>query len=366
MEIRDLKLFCLALCAAAFASSCDDDDNTDPYRGSIDNLPQRRAFVLNQGSDGMNNAGLALYAPEADSMFCANIFRAQNGRELGDNGQDLITDGRHIYVSVSSSKYVAKLSLSGVEICRYAFGDKVGVPRSLVIDGNDLYVSVYGGYIFKLDAQTLTKKDSLATSGNNLEEMALCNGRLYAANSWTMDGTAYVYNTDLVVVDTKTFTQVASVEVAQNPNYLKVSDGKLFCLSFGNYYDKGYTLQMLDPESGAEPTVIGTATQFAVGGGRVLTANSVTDWSTYATTTTLAAYDPATGTTDDAFFADVPEALAKASVYMMAVDPEAGDIYVATTDYYTDGTVYRFDADGRFAGSFGSCGLNPYKMIFVE
>lgn len=44
-----------------------------------------------------------------------------------------------------------------------------------------------------------------------------------------------------------------------------------------------------------------------------------------------------------------------------------GDIYVCTTNFvWGDGTVYHFNAQGKYVGKFSSGGQNPKKVVFLN
>ena len=44
----------------------------------------------------------------------------------------------------------------------------------------------------------------------------------------------------------------------------------------------------------------------------------------------------------------MPEELKTRIFYMLSINPENGDFYVGTTDYNTNGDIYRFKKDGTF------------------
>ena len=75
--------------SVSFASCSDDDDLLDDS-GSTVALPQVRAFFLNAGTQGANNANIAFYAPNGGADFIGDIFQKQNKAKLGDLGQTMI------------------------------------------------------------------------------------------------------------------------------------------------------------------------------------------------------------------------------------------------------------------------------------
>ena len=51
---------------------------------------------------------------------------------------------------------------------------------------------------------------------------------------------------------------------------------------------------------------------------------------------------------------------------MMEVNPNNGDIYIGTSDYKTNGDIYRFDRNGKLIEKFSSGGINPNNAVFFN
>ena len=70
MKVRSLlvSMLCMLALSVSFASCSDDDDLLDDS-GSTVALPQVRAFFLNAGTQGANNANIAFYAPNGGADF---------------------------------------------------------------------------------------------------------------------------------------------------------------------------------------------------------------------------------------------------------------------------------------------------------
>ena len=66
------------------------------------------------------------------------------------------------------------------------------------------------------------------------------------------------------------------------------------------------------------------------------------------------------------FLRDMPEELASESVHMMEVNPNNGDIYIGTSDYKTNGNIYRFGRNGKFIEKFSSGGVSPNNAVFYN
>lgn len=379
--MKSLKAITYSLAAIAMAgsfTSCSDDDPKFDDEGSKIDLPDARVYILNEGSMGMNNAGIAFYDPYNTKEMLPDLFLAQNGMRLGDVGQDMIEYRGYIYVSVYGSNYLAKLNAAGVEVKRKLFSsDKLlqaGI-RYLAAEDGFIYASFYGGVIAKIDAETLEVKATLQTSGKNLEGVAAEDGKLYVANSYEIVNDPatgknhYNYFTDLFVVDLRSFTLSNTVKVDPNPNMVAEEDDRIFVIS-NDYSQDSYSLQMVDPRNGNAVSKICYATNFACGNDMLYIVDSRTDYSVnpYVTTNTFKTYDIRSGRLNESsFLRNAPAELASASIYSMAVDEETGDIYLNVSHYSSaNGDVYRFNRDGYFVEKFDCGGQNPKAMVFFD
>ena len=224
-------------------------------------LPQTRVYILNEGSQGANNAGLAFYAPNKDADFISDIYKTQNNAKLGDLGQSMIEYEDEIYIAVYGSNYLTKLNAAGVELKRVSFvGDNDLSAGIRYIDAEDgyIYASFWGGAVAKINATTLEVVDKLTGLGDNLEGVAICEDMLYVSNSCTAD---YTYHNDVKVIDLRTFTLKETLIVASNPNtQMLEEDDKVFLISDDYSSAEGYVLQMIEPAKGNKVTKIGNAT----------------------------------------------------------------------------------------------------------
>lgn len=91
MQFRKLffSLCCMVALGASLAA-CSEDEELFDDSGSKVTLPVHRAFILNEGTQGANNATLSFYAPDGNADFIKDIFYTQNQAKLGDTGQALI------------------------------------------------------------------------------------------------------------------------------------------------------------------------------------------------------------------------------------------------------------------------------------
>ena len=85
-------------------------------------------------------------------------------------------------------------------------------PRYFAACDGKVFVSYYDGYIARIDTATL-EVDAMVKVGRNPEQLAVCNGYLYVANSGGMDlNTALGCDNTVSVVNLSTFTEVEKIE----------------------------------------------------------------------------------------------------------------------------------------------------------
>lgn len=375
MNVRSIfyGILCMLTVGSAL-TACSEDNNEVPNdNGSQVQLPQHRALILNEGSMGMNNSGIACYAPDGSIDFIPDLYELQNGKSLGDTGQDIIEYDDYLYVAVNGSNYLAKLNEACVEQSRVSFVDDPDLEAGIrYIDAEDgyIYASFYGGVVAKINANSLQVEQKLTGLGGNLEGVAIVNDYLYVANSYTQDGSNYTYHTEVLVIDLRTFQQTETLTVTQNPNKIVEVDDKVFLISW-DYTQESYELQLIDPAQGNQVSRIGYATHVAGDDGVLYIIDSRIDYSNWpetAANNTYYTYNIATEETGLWYLTyDQADVLDTAVIYSLSIDDETGDIYIATTGHSNNnGDVYRFRADGRFVESFDCGGQNPNSIIFVD
>ena len=130
MKFRSMYLTALCgLAVSAAFTSCSDDDEYDPFEyGSKVALPEHRGYILNEGSYKQNNASIAFFDSDRDTTTTKSIdlYYMQNGKQLGDTGQDIIEYDGNVYVVMYGSNYVAKLNKAGIEEKRVTFDETHG------------------------------------------------------------------------------------------------------------------------------------------------------------------------------------------------------------------------------------------------
>lgn len=346
-------------------SSCEDDDDEWNWKdaGSAVEMSRTRAFILNEGSYGMNNAHINYFDWKTDELNKNDIFLAQNGQQIGDTGQDMIEYNGFIYLVVFNSNYIAKLNGVGKEIGRVSFADKTELGQVRYITANDgfLYVTSYGGYVSKINANTLEIVGSVKV-GNNPEQIIESDGYIYCVNS------GWGYDNRLSVINEKTFTLVENVTIMENPESIVETDGYIVIQGYGGAYpDYTYPVDIYNPKT-KTCTNIGTGTAITAEDGILYVVNTTTDYSTtpYSGKTEVWSYNLKTGKKTENVL-QLPNEIKNGCAYGISINEETNHVYVLGTNFiWGDGNVYHFDNKGNYIGSFTSGGQCPKKIVFLD
>ena len=121
------------------------------------------------------------------------------------------------------------------------------------------------------------------------------------------------------------------------------------------------------PAANNKVTELGSATRMCAANDILYLVNSLTDWNTYTTVNTFFTYNIKTGQMNNAsFLKDAPAELTSSTLYMLEVNENNGDIYISTSEFTTNGTIYRFKKDGTFIEKFDAGGINPNSAVFFN
>jgi len=360
--------FCLLGCLCA---SCSSNDATGGEEESKVTLPDRRMFILNEGSYETNNAGITFYAPSNDASIIGDIYKAQNTAALGQYGQWMVAHRENIYVAVNGSNYLSMMNNACVEQRRLSFSaypELQGGVRDVVAYGNCLYADFYGGMVAKINASTLEIEKIQSGVGQNVEKMTVAGGKLYVTNAYKIDDKgSYVYLDEVVVLDVNTLEKMKTIKVDVNPNFVMTMGDKVAVVSYGDYYTVGYSLQLIDPGNDAVAKLNVQANRCCVWRGKLFFSLSTYNYESNDYTTTFGVYDLQTGSVGkEDVLLDMPATLCRESVSMLDVDTDTDELYIGTTDYFSNGDVYRFGSDGRFKERFETGSVNPKVAVFVN
>lgn len=334
-------------------TACEDDD--DELKSSNGNV----VYVLNEGSYGNNNASVSAFDPTDGSNYYFQ-FAAANGRNLGDTGQDAIRYGGKIYIAVSGSNIIEVVNgktLTSIKTIKPETG-KPGNPRGLAATDGKVYVSLYDGYVAKIDTASLAIEDSIAV-GPNPEELTVANGNLYVTVSDGLNG--FVNGKYVSKIGLDSFKVASKINVIVNPTRI-LSDkaGNVFVVSMGDYGDTPATVQKIDKNDSV--SVLGKATLMACYENTLYTINA--PWG--APSIQYVSYNTTTGSVlSSAFISGSADEL-PSNPNSISVNPKNGNIfigsYMTAADYLSNGYVYEY-ANGAFKTRYNA-GVGPRKILY--
>lgn len=235
-------LFFLPLLGMSMVSCS--DDNNDPENPDVPggDVPEvivvSDVYALTQGNMYSNIEG-SLDAIDLKTLnINSGIFKAANGRSLGDTPQCMAVYGSKIYIGTSQSntiEIIDKATNLSIKQIKLADDPTHGTtPYSMICYKGGVFMSMYDGYLARLDTLTLTIDKSVKV-GPNPDQIALYRGKIYVPES---DGMNYPkYGTTACVVDPETMTVEKRFDVGLNPRQFIVCDDCLYLLCSGNYAD---------------------------------------------------------------------------------------------------------------------------------
>lgn len=345
-------LLLLSVVVLGFASCSDDDDNGGKVNKSIGSI-----YVLSSGGMGSNNSALISYDPETAKT--TNLFETANGVKLGDTGQDMIKYGSKLYVSVYNSGLIYVLDKTGKKLAEIKDDAQKIQPRMFEAANGKVYVSLFEGYIARIDTVSLTIDKKVAV-GPNPEYVKIVNNKVYVANSGGLNW-KNGYNNTVSILDLE-LSNKTDITVAVNPVELEVDKyNNLYLISRGNYGDVPNTLQTINTSTN-EVKVIDT--------GRSFSMFSISDklyllkkeYVNSKPTSSFTYWDIASNKVVEQSF--ITDDTAIADISYVTVEPESGNYYVAAADGSNTGDVYIFSAAGKFISKFDTGSAYPMKIIF--
>jgi YVTN family beta-propeller protein len=327
----------------------------------------RGVFILSQGGNNLNEAGVWFYDPEKRTMSEVAMNRPGKLDEvepLGDLGQDMLLYGGKLYVSVSNSSYVRVLDVGSrrtvEKILMVGEGDKPLNPRYMVAYEGKVYVTCWGDHsVVRIDTTSL-KVDGRVEVGSYPEGIAACeyNGKLYVANSGAMMGHT------VSVVDVASFRREGEIEVGLNPNMVKAGrESFLYVNYLGDYGADPGGFQRIDVETGVVTRLGAYPKNDFVWEDGMVYYYDATYGESGLPEISYGKFEVA----GDSYLH--PEKLIGDEGLLVVpfgigVDPVGKTIYLADAiDFSNPGRVYVFDAEGERRDDF-SVGVIPCKFAF--
>ena len=372
---------------AVMTSCSDDNDGPETYLQEY----STGAYVVNSGNMYSNIKSSLTAIDYASSTATQNVFKAANGRTLGNIANDGIVYGNKIYLAVDKENTIevidktTKKSIKQINTTELLGKAEGADPRHIIADGGKVYFTTYGGYVAAVDTTdfALQKKWQV---GSYPEGLVIGNGNLYVANSNYAAGGGNIscINLSNDKVETK------NIEGVNNPTGIYYAAGLLYVLD-NQYYDASFnaygenSLRTVEFAQGTSLKVADGNYAACVTTGAATTARtSVEEVRPYF----FVLNAPYGGTPSVSVFVagstqPLPMTLSEMPVSPCGIfaDPLNGHIFVLSyrlgdsgyADYNGNGYVVEYDSAGQklheYETGVGSCAMffdSAYKTAYAE
>lgn len=380
-----LGLAVLLMGTAVMTSCSDDNDGPETYLQEY----STGAYVVNSGNM-YNKIESSLTAIDyASSTATQKVFKAANGRSLGNTANDGIVYGNKIYLAVDQSNTIevidkkTKQSIKQIKTTDLLGKAEGAEPRHIIADGGKVYFTTYGGYVAAVDTTSFVLQKKWQV-GSYPEGLVIGNGNLYVANSnyGAGGGNISCINLSNDKVETK------NIEGVNNPTSIYYASNVLYVLDnpvYGPAPDYATTGEnALRAVSFAE----GKSQKVADGNYAVCVTPSATTRMNVVRPYFFVLNAPYGGTPSVSVFvagSTQPQALKLSEMPVspcgIFVDPLNGHIFVlsykmgdkGTPDYNGNGYVVEYDRAGQkqheYETGVGSCAMffdSAYKTAYTE
>lgn len=312
-------------------------------------------YILNQGNFGKNNSSLTYY-DYTTKTATADIFSAANSRGLGNTANDAKIYGSKMYLIVNLSstiEVVDRKTVRSIKQISLTNGGTPRQPRSVAFYKNNAYITSYDGTVAVLDTASLSISKYI-TVGNNPEQLAIANGKLYVANSGGLNYPAV--DKTVSVIDLVTFAE-KKITVGDDPYAVSVdSYGDVYVTAYGVFGTSNASLTIIDSKT----DIVKLKTDFD-GGAFAIQGD---DAFYFTSAGAINIYNLKTeGIRTTGFIVD---GTTFTSPYALAVDNTNGEVFVTDAkDYASNGVLYAISRDGKKEYSIET-GINPGTILFVN
>ena len=168
---------------------------------------------------------------------------------LGNVPNKIVVDEAYIWAVNSGDNALQKISPANGATLATILVAAGSNPWDAVKHGAYMYVSgLFSGKVYKVDTLSGTVVSSVNV-GIAPEGMHVLGNRLYVCNAGDY-ANAYA-GSSVSVIDLESFSVVATIPVAANPQYIKSSGGLLHVSCTGNWSDMAGKIMVIDPEQNA-------------------------------------------------------------------------------------------------------------------
>ena len=312
-------------------------------------------YVLNEGVFQMNNSTLSYYNFQTGEVT-NDLFLQQNGRGLGDTGNDLQRYGDRLYCVINNSNTVEVMNSDGTSVKTIFLTGKE--PRYLAFYQNKVYVTCFDGDVVRIDTTTL-EVDGTVHSGPNPEGICACRGKLYVSNSGGLNSANY-YGHTVSVIDPNTLSVIKEIEVGINPGILQcdIQGRYVYLVTRGNYENIPYNFLKIDAQT---DEVVKTYDMAVLNFCLYDHYAYVYHYDFFNHNSWIKVMDLNTDEIVSENF--ITDGTQIETPYAICVNPINGDVFISDAMNFTvSGKIYWFDNNGKLKKSF-TTGINPGHLL---
>lgn len=355
----------------AITTACNDTNDSGP-EGIID--VASGFYTINGGNkSGKIPASITSYEYSTGAVTdpMQDAFMAANGIALGDGAQKAIIYGSKMYICMYTSNVIWVTDPVTLKIIDTIRPEGAATnPRDIVAADGKVYVSMYSGYVSRIDTLSLSV-DATVKVGPNPEQLGIAGGKLYVANSDGSNSKLEYPESSISVIDLASLseTKIKDITKILNPTDIATNGSEVFVICRGNYSDKPSTVKKV-VGNGVVDVVDGT--HIAVNANNLYVINAPyggkredMTFKVYDTTTLQDKGDFISQTAGTDSWVDSPNAI--------AVDPVEGNIVILSYTLSSAGdSQYRepcyaniYAHDGSFTKRI-KCGVGAAAVTFVH
>ena len=379
-----LGLAVLLMGTAVMTSCSDDNDGPEYYLQEY----STGAYVVNSGNMFSNIESSLTAIDYATSTATQNVFKAANGRSLGNTANDGVVYGSKIYLAVDQSNTIevidktTKKSIKQIKTTELMSNAEGAEPRHIIAGGGMVFFTTYGGYVAAVDTTSFALANKWQV-GSYPEGLAFGNGGyIYVANCNYGTGGGTISRIDIAKdkVETKT------IEGVNNPTSVFYATNGVYVVD-NQYYDAAYNaygenaLRRVNFAEGKSQKVAegnyaaiaypGQSTRMDVVQPYFYVLNAP-----YGGTPSVSVYIPGNEHTHELTLSEMP-----ASPCGIAVDPLTNHLFVLSyrmgdggyADYNGNGYVVEYNSAGEkqheYETGVGSCAMffdSAYKTAYAK
>lgn len=216
------------LMGTAVMTSC---DPAEDYPETYLQVYSTGAYVVNSGNMYSKIESSLTAIDYASSTATQNVFKAANGRSLGNTANDGIVYGNKIYLAVDRSNTIevidkkTKRSIKQIKTTDLLGKAEGAEPRHIIANGGKVYFTTYGGYVAAVDTTSFALQKKWQV-GSYPEGLVIAHGNIYVANSNYSKGGGNIscINLSNDKVETK------NIEGVNNPTSIYYASNVLYVL----------------------------------------------------------------------------------------------------------------------------------------